>query len=94
VVHGIFVEPIYANMSFGFSIIIISSIALLILSIVSFLQVHNLKYQLWYAMMGALFAGMLSVVSLASENYTLLLWPGFVLLHISTKLIQISKSLH
>lgn len=92
--HDIFVEPINANMSFGFIIIIISSVALLLLSIISFVQVRNQKYQLWYAMLGALFAGMLGVVSMASGNYTLLLWPVFVLLHITTKLIHISKSLH
>jgi hypothetical protein len=91
VVHGIFVQPIIANMSFGLIIIIISSIALLLLSVISFIQVRNLRYQLWYTTLGALFAGMLIVVSMASQNYTLLLWPCFVMLHIATKLLQIAK---
>ena len=80
-------------MNFGLSVIIIASTALFILSVFSFIQVNNLKYQLYYIFLASFFSGMLFVVSLASDNQTLIFWPSLVMIHVVTKVVQIKNEM-
>ena len=80
-------------MSIGLISVSIATLALVVLAFVSFINVQKIRVQIWYVFLASFFAGIVFIVGLNSELYSILLLPLMVMIHVVTKVMQISKKI-
>lgn len=80
-------------MTIGLFAVIFSTAALVILAAISFFYIQNHRVQLWYIFLASFFSGILFIVGLNSNAYSIMLWPMIILLHVITRIAQLNKQL-
>jgi hypothetical protein len=80
-------------MTIGLIAVMFSSAALVILAAISFFYIQNQRVQIWYIFLASFFSGVLFIVGLNSAAYSIMLWPMFIVLHVISKISQLSRQL-